>query len=138
MSQKPYKLDHIGIAVRDLGRAVSLYTEGLGLAVEHEEVVEDQRVRTAFLSVGETHLELLESLEPDGPIGKFLEKRGEGIHHICLEVGDLPAALDRCRRAGMRLIDETPREGAQGKLIAFVHPRSTGGVLIELSQPKTE
>ena len=106
------KLDHIGIAVRDLQTALGAYTEGLGLTCEHEEVVEDQKVRTAFLPVGDTNLELLETTSPDGPIGKFIEKRGEGIHHLCFEVEDIHAALDACRAAGLRLIDEEPRVGA--------------------------
>jgi methylmalonyl-CoA/ethylmalonyl-CoA epimerase len=130
------KLDHIGIAVRDLAEAVKAY-EGLGLRTDHEETVEDQQVRTAFLPVGETHLELLETLSPDGPIGKFLEKRGEGIHHLCFEVEDIHAALDACREAGLRLIDEEPRAGAHDMWVAFVHPKSTHGVLIELSQPRS-
>jgi len=128
------KLDHIGIAVRDLEKAVSLYTQGLGLSSSHEEVIEDQAVRTAFLPVGETHLELLESLTPDGPIGRFIEKRGEGIHHLCFEVDDIVASLAACEAAGMVLIDKEPRPGAHGMMVAFLHPKSTGGVLIELSQ----
>jgi len=128
------KLDHIGIAVRDLEKAVSLYTQGLGLSSSHEEVIEDQAVRTAFLPVGETHLELLESLTPDGPIGRFIEKRGEGIHHLCFEVDDIVASLAACEAAGMVLIDKEPRPGAHGMMVAFLHRKSTGGVLIELSQ----
>jgi len=130
------KLDHIGIAVRDLEQALAAYRDGLGLACDHEEVVDDQQVRTAFLPVGETHLELLETLSPDGPIGRFLEKRGEGIHHLCFEVDDIRRALQQCREAGLRLIDEEPRRGAHDKWVAFVHPRSTHGVLIELSQDR--
>jgi len=130
------KLDHIGIAVRDLEASLAAYTAGLGLVCDHQEVVDDQEVRTAFLPVGETHLELLESLTPTGPIGRFLEKRGEGIHHLCFEVSDIRAALRRCREAGLRLIDEEPRRGAHGKWVAFVHPKSTHGVLIELSQDR--
>jgi methylmalonyl-CoA/ethylmalonyl-CoA epimerase len=130
------KLDHIGIAVRDLEEALAAYTEGLGLACTHRETVEDQQVNTAFLPVGETHLELLETISPDGPIGRFLEKRGEGIHHLCFAVPNIHEALRRCRDAGLRLIDETPRAGAHGMWVAFVHPKSTHGVLIELSQPR--
>lgn len=132
------KLDHIGIAVRDLQEAVRAYTGGLGLPCAHEEVVEDQQVRTAFLPVGDTHLELLESLSPDGPIGRFLEKRGEGIHHLCFEVADIRAAMAACEKAGLTLIDKEPRAGAHGKWVAFVHPKSTHGVLIELSQPRED
>jgi len=128
------RLDHIGIAVKDLEDALRSWEGGLGLAADHQEVVEDQAVRTAFLPVGDTHVELLESLSPDGPIGRFIARRGEGIHHLCFQVDDLEAALAACRRAGMTLIDETPRAGAHGRWVAFVHPKSTHGVLIELSQ----
>ncbi len=128
------KLDHIGIAVRDLAQAVKTYSDGLGLVCEHQEEVPEQQVRTAFLPVGDTCLELLESTSPEGPIGRFLEKRGEGIHHLCFDVEDIHAALEACRRSGMQLIDNEPRVGAHNKLVAFVHPKSTHGVLIELSQ----
>lgn len=128
------RLDHIGIAVRDLEAALSVYEEGLGLRSDHRETVEDQQVKTAFLPVGETRVELLETLSPEGPIGRFIEKRGEGIHHLCFEVSDIRAALRRCEESGMTLIDREPREGAHGKWVAFVHPKSTHGVLIELSQ----
>jgi methylmalonyl-CoA epimerase len=130
------RLDHIGIAVRDLEAAVKTYSEGLGLTCTHRETVEEQKVRTAFLPVGETHVELLESTAPDGPIGKFVEKRGEGIHHLCFEVADIRKSLAACEAAGMTLIDREPRTGAHGKWVAFVHPRSTHGVLLELSQEK--
>ncbi len=131
------RLDHIGIAVRDLQEALGRYSEGLGLRSDHEEIVEEQQVRAAFLPVGGTHLELLESLSPDGPIGRFLEKRGEGIHHLCFEVSDIRKALAACEAAGLALIDREPRAGAHDKWVAFVHPRSTGGVLIELSQDRS-
>ncbi len=130
------RIDHIGIAVRDLEAAVRAYSEGLGLSCDHRETVEDQKVRTAFLPVGESRVELLESLSPDGPIGKFVEKRGEGIHHICFEVADVRSALAACEKAGLALIDREPRPGAHGKLVAFVHPKSLNGVLIELSQER--
>lgn len=126
-------LDHIGIAVRDLASALRAY-EALGLRSEGEETVEDQKVRTAFLPVGGTTIELLETTSPDGPIGRFLERRGEGIHHLCFRVEDLRGALAACEEAGMTLIDREPRRGAHGKWVAFLHPRSTHGVLIELSQ----
>lgn len=129
-------LDHIGIAVRDLDGALRVY-ETLGLRAEGEETVEDQKVRTAFLPVGDTHLELLASTSPDGPIGRFLERRGEGIHHLCFAVDDIRSALAACEKAGMTLIDREPRRGARGKWVAFLHPKSTGGVLIELSQDAT-
>jgi len=127
------RLDHIGIAVRDLAAALRTY-EALGLTSEGEEVVEDQKVRAAFLPVGDTRLELLESTSPEGPIGRFVERRGEGIHHLCFRVDDIWKALAACEEAGMTLIDRKPRCGAHDKWVAFVHPRSTHGVLIELSQ----
>ena len=131
------RLDHIGIAVRDLAAALRVY-EAMGLRSAHEEIVEDQAVRAAFLPVGETRLELLETLRPDGPVGRFLARRGEGVHHLCFEVEDIRAALAACAAAGLTLIDREPRPGAHGKWVAFVHPRSTHGVLIELSQDRTE
>ena len=127
-------LDHIGIAVRDLDAAIKTYSEGLGLSFEGTERVEDQQVKAAFLALGDTHIELLESTSPEGPIGRFIEKRGEGIHHLCFNVPDIRKALEQCKQAGMRLIDTEPRKGAHNKWIAFVHPKSTHGVLIELSQ----
>jgi methylmalonyl-CoA/ethylmalonyl-CoA epimerase len=127
------RLDHIGIAVHDLESALDAYTKGLGLSCVHRETVESEHVRTAFLPLGDTHLELLESLSPEGPVGRFLERRGEGIHHLCFEVEDVDAALARCRAHGMTALGE-PRMGAQGKRVVFLHPRSANGVLIELSQ----
>jgi methylmalonyl-CoA epimerase len=128
------RLDHIGIAVKDLEAAVASYRKALGLDCDHRETVADQQVRTAFLPVGDTTLELLESLSPDGPIGRFIDRRGEGVHHLCFEVEDIRETLRRCREAEMVLIDEEPRRGAGNKWVAFVHPKSTHGVLIELSQ----
>ena len=127
------RLDHIGIAVRNLDAAVETLG-GLGLACTHRETVEGEDVRTAFFPVGDTHLELLESLTPEGPVGRFLEKRGEGVHHLCFEVEDLEAALARCREQGLTPLGE-PRQGAHGKRVIFLHPRDTHGVLIELCQP---
>lgn len=126
------KLDHIGIAVRSLASA-KIY-EDLGLTIEHVETVETQRVKTAFLSVGDANLELLEPTSPDSPIAKFIEKRGEGIHHICLRVDDLEAHLERLKAAGYRLINEAPVPGAHGCRVAFLHPSAGNGVLIELSE----
>jgi methylmalonyl-CoA/ethylmalonyl-CoA epimerase len=126
-------LDHIGIAVRSLASA-KIY-EDLGLTIEHVETVETQRVKTAFLSVGDANLELLEPTSPDSPIAKFIEKRGEGIHHICLRVDDLEAHLERLKAAGYRLINEAPVPGAHGCRVAFLHPSAGNGVLIELSSP---
>ena len=129
------KIDHIGIAVEDLDEAVKRYTQLLGKDPEHFEEVADQKVKTAFFSVGESNLELLESTSPDGPIGKFIAKQGRGgIHHLCVEVEDIEATIAAYKAAGIQLIDETPRIGAHNKLVAFVHPKSTGGILLELSQ----
>ncbi len=125
-------LDHIGIAVRSIS-AVKIY-EALGLAVGHVETVETQGVKTAFLTVGDSHLELLEPLSPESPVGRFIEKRGEGIHHICLRVDDLDAHLERLKRKGFRLINEAPVPGAHGCRVAFLHPAAGNGVLIELSE----
>lgn len=127
-------LDHIGIAVKSLDEALRIYETALGLECRHRETVEDQQVKTAFLPVGDTRLELLESLSPEGPIGRFIDKRGEGIHHLCFEVDNIAAALSQARESGVTLIDEEPRPGADGKWVAFLHPKSTSGVLIELSQ----
>ena len=125
-------LDHIGIAVRSLASA-KIY-EDLGLSIEHVETVETQRVKTAFLSVGDSNLELLEPTSPDSPIAKFIEKRGEGIHHICLRVDDIEAHLERLKAAGYRLINDAPVPGAHGCRVAFLHPSAGNGVLIELSE----
>jgi methylmalonyl-CoA/ethylmalonyl-CoA epimerase len=127
-------LDHIGIAVSDLGQALAFYRDALGLEIEAPEEVASQRVRAHFIPVGESALELLEPTAPDSPIAKFMEKRGPGIHHLTLRVDDIRAALDRLKARGVRLIDAEPRTGAEGALIAFVHPASTNGVLVELKQ----
>ena len=128
------RLDHIAIAVKDLDVALDTYAKGLGLQSDHQETVEDQEVRAAFLPLGDTHLELLESLSPDGPIGRFISSRGEGIHHLCFQVDDIHAALAACEQAGMALIDKKPRRGGHDRWVAFLHPKNTHGVLIELSQ----
>lgn len=127
-------LDHIGIAVGDLSAALAFYRDALGLEVEAPEEVPSQRVRAHFVPVGEATIELLEPTAPDSPIAKFVEKRGPGIHHLTLRVDDIHAALDRLKARGVRLIDAEPRAGAEGALIAFVHPASTHGVLVELKQ----
>ena len=129
-------LDHIGIAVASLDDA-RIY-EDLGLTVDHVETVESQKVRTAFLSVGDSNLELLEPTSEDSPVAKFIEKRGEGIHHICFRVDDVEAHLERLREKGYRLVDESPVPGAHGCRVAFLHPRSGRGVLIELSEKVDE
>jgi methylmalonyl-CoA/ethylmalonyl-CoA epimerase len=135
-TKQPMKptLDHIGIAVKSLD-AARVY-EALGLTIDHVETVETQKVRTAFLSVGDSSLELLEPTGPDSPIAKFIEKRGEGIHHICLRVDDLEAHLERLKSEGYRLINEAPVPGAHGCRVAFLHPAAGNGVLIELSEKK--
>jgi methylmalonyl-CoA/ethylmalonyl-CoA epimerase len=131
------KVDHVAIAVPNLEEAILLYKNLLGKGPEHIEEVADQKVRAAFFGVGETNLELLFPTSPDSPISNFLEqKKGRGgLHHICLQVTDLERHLEDLKKQGVQLIDETPRIGAHGKRIAFVHPKSTGGVLIELSEP---
>lgn len=128
------KIDHVGVAVRDLDQAQKLYADLLGMEFEPRETVAEQKVTVAKGIAGESHVELLEPTEDSSPIARFLEKRGEGIHHLCLQVESLEDTLKRFREAGMRLIDEEPRIGAGGKRIAFVHPASTAGVLLELSE----
>ncbi|HRU40751.1 MAG TPA: methylmalonyl-CoA epimerase [Candidatus Diapherotrites archaeon] len=130
------KIDHIGIAVSNLDEAVKLYKDVLGLELHGTEVVPEQKVKVAFLPVGDTEVELLESTSADGPIAKFIETKGQGIQHIAFRVDDIEAALEEMRAKGMRLIDEKPRYGAGGAKIAFLHPKSTGGVLIELCERK--
>ena len=130
----PERLDHVGIAVRSLDEALRPYVDGLGLTADSTEEVAEERVRVAFLPVGETRIELLEPTAEDSPIARFIQRRGEGIHHLCFQVADLDAALERLREAGVPLVDESPRGGAGGSRVAFVHPRGTGGVLIELTE----
>jgi methylmalonyl-CoA/ethylmalonyl-CoA epimerase len=131
---KALKVDHIGIAVSNLDEAVKVYTEVLGLELAGTEVVEEQKVKVAFLPVGDTEVELLESTSPDGPIAKFIEKNGEGIQHIAFKVDNIEEAIAAMKEKGLKMIDETPRYGAGGAKIAFMHPKSTGRVLIELSE----
>jgi methylmalonyl-CoA/ethylmalonyl-CoA epimerase len=128
------KVDHIGIAVEDLVAAKRLYGEVLGLRFLFEEEVPTERVRVAAYDGGGVRIELLETTSPDGPIGRHLASRGPGIHHVCYEVPDVAAALDRLRANGVRTIDTVPRPGAGGCRVAFVHPKGAGGVLVELSQ----
>jgi methylmalonyl-CoA epimerase len=128
------KVDHIGIAVKSIEEASKLYTEVLGLELQGIEEVAEQKVRVAFIPVGDTEIELLESTSEDGPIAKFIEKKGEGVQHIAFRVDNIEKALEEMKAKGMRLIDETPRYGAGGARIAFLHPKSTNGVLIELSE----
>jgi methylmalonyl-CoA/ethylmalonyl-CoA epimerase len=127
-------IQHLGVAVSSLEEALAFWRDGLGLELKEVEVVEDQGVRVAMLPIGESRIELLEATGAATPVGKFLAKRGPGIHHLCVEVNDLPAKLAELKARGIRLIDEEPRIGAGGMLVAFVHPASTGGVLLELTQ----
>ena len=128
------KLDHIGIATHQIEEALALWRDTLGLQVESTEEVTQQGVRIAMLPVGETHIELLEPLSATSPVGRFLEKRGPGIHHVAIRVANIRASLASLKEKGTRLIDETPRTGAGGCLVAFVHPSSANGVLLELVQ----
>ncbi len=128
------RINHIGIAVNNIDQALKLYTEVLGLSLKEIEVVEEQRTRTAILPVGESKIELLESTDPEGPIAKYIEKFGEGMHHLALEVSDIEGALREISQSGIPLIDETPRKGVANTRIAFLHPRGTGRVLLELVQ----
>ena len=128
------KIDHIAIATRHLAEATAVWKSVLGVEVESTEEVAEQGVRVAMLPVGDTHIELLEPLAPDSPISKFLEKRGPGLHHVAVRVKDISAVLDQLKAKGTRLIDEAPRRGARGCLVAFIHPSATNGVLLELVQ----
>jgi methylmalonyl-CoA epimerase len=128
------KIDHLGIAVRSLDDALGFYQNALGLTLAARESVEDQGVNIAFLPVGESRIELLEPFSADTPVGRFIGKRGEGLHHICYEVEDLAAKLDEVIAAGAKVLDGYPRAGAGGKLVAFLHPASANGVLVELVQ----
>lgn len=128
------KINHLGIATNGIENALKFWEDALGLENVHTEVVEDQKVRVAMLPIGESRVELLEPTSDDSPISKFLEKRGGGIHHIAVEVEDIRASLERLKARGMQLIDEEPRIGAEGCLVAFVHPKASGGVLLELVQ----
>jgi methylmalonyl-CoA epimerase len=132
------KISHLGIATKGIEEALKFWEDALGLENVHSEVVEDQKVRVAMLPIGETRIELLEPTSEDSPISKFLEKRGGGIHHIAVEVEDIEAALLKLKREGARLIDEQPRIGAENCLVAFVHPSSASGVLLELVQKQEE
>ena len=128
------KINHLGIATKGIDDALKFWGEALGLDNVHTEEVADQKVRVAMLPLGESRIELLEPTSDDSPISKFLEKRGGGIHHIAVEVEDIESSLAKLKAKGMRLIDETPRIGAEGCLVAFVHPSSANGVLLELVQ----
>ena len=128
------RVDHIGIAVKDIEQAKKFYTEFLGMKALGEEVVEEQKVKVCFIPCGDSEIELLESTSPDGPIAKHIEKKGEGIQHIALRVDNIEAAIADLMAKGVRMIDEKLRYGAGGAKIAFVHPKSTGGILLEISE----
>ena len=129
------RVDHIGVAVEDLDAAIALYAESLQMELVHREVVEQQGVEAVLLDVGENHVELLQPLGPDTPVGKFLAKRGPGLHHVAYQVADIDAALAQLKARGLRLIDEQPRVGIRNSRVAFVHPASSGGVLTEIVEP---
>jgi methylmalonyl-CoA/ethylmalonyl-CoA epimerase len=133
---KPSHIEHIGIAVSNLETAIGFYERVFGLECYNIEEVPDQKVRTAFFMVGQTKIELLESTDPEGPIGKFIEKRGEGIHHIAFAVKDIGEQLKHAGDRGIKLIDTVPRKGAEGLDIAFIHPKSASGVLIEICEDR--
>lgn len=126
------KIEHIGIAVKNLDESIKFYEDILGLKCYKIEEVKDQKVKTAFFQVGQTKIELLESTDPEGPIGKFIQKKGEGLHHIAFAVNDINSSLEELKKNNIKLIDETTRKGAEALDIAFLHPKSANGVLIEL------
>jgi methylmalonyl-CoA/ethylmalonyl-CoA epimerase len=128
------KIDHIGIAVKSLDEAIKIYEDAIGLQVSGYDQVDEQGVRVAMLNIGESRIELLEPTGPDSPIEKFMQKRGEGIHHIAVTVENIEKALERLKASGVRLVDNEPRKGAHNTRIAFIHPSSTHGVLLELVQ----
>jgi methylmalonyl-CoA/ethylmalonyl-CoA epimerase len=129
------RIDHIGVAVEDLDGAIALYSKSFSMREQHRETVESFDVEAVLMEIGDGHIELLQPLSPDGPIGRFLERSGPGIHHVAYQTDDLDAALEAVRSAGLRLIDEEPRIGIWGRRVAFLHPKSTGGVLTELVEP---
>jgi methylmalonyl-CoA/ethylmalonyl-CoA epimerase len=131
-------IDHVGVAVESIDDALALYRDQLGMPLVHRETVSEQGVDAALLDVGDSHIELLQPLGPDTAVGKFLSRRGPGLHHVAYRVESVQAALDACAAAGMRLIDEAPRTGIRGSRVAFLHPASTGGVLTEIVQPSEE
>jgi methylmalonyl-CoA epimerase len=129
------RIDHVGVATEDLEGAIALYEGTLGMPVVHRETVEDQGVEAVLLDVGDGHVELLRPLGPDTPVGKYLDRKGPGLHHVAYAVGDIDDALAKLGEAGLELIDSEPRVGIRGSRVAFLHPKSTGGVLTELVEP---
>jgi methylmalonyl-CoA/ethylmalonyl-CoA epimerase len=132
------RIDHVGVAVSDLDAATALYERTLGMPMAHRERVESQGVEAALLDVGDGHVELLQPLGADTAVGKFIERRGEGLHHVAYAVDDIEATLERLRGVGLELIDEQPRVGIRGSRVAFVHPKATGSVLTEIVEPAEE
>jgi methylmalonyl-CoA/ethylmalonyl-CoA epimerase len=132
------QIDHVGVAVEDMDAALNLYTGPLAMPLQHRETVESQGVDAALLGVGAGHVELLAPLGPETPVGRYLERRGPGLHHVAYAVDDIDAALEELREAGLRLIDETPRVGIRNSRVAFLHPEALGGVLTEIVQPAEE
>jgi methylmalonyl-CoA/ethylmalonyl-CoA epimerase len=130
----PSKINHIGIAVHNIEEAAKFYTEVLGLKLEGVQEVPDQKVKVAFLPIGEVRVELIEPTSPESPVAKYLEKSGPGIHHIAYQVADVAAEVEKLKAAEVKMVDQTPRRGAHDTLIAFVHPKASGGVLTELVQ----
>jgi methylmalonyl-CoA/ethylmalonyl-CoA epimerase len=128
-------IDHIGVAVEDLDRSIELYRDVLGMALEHRETVSQQGVEAALMGIGDSHVELLAPLGDDTPVGKFLAKRGPGLHHAAYRCDDIARTLEQCKQRGLRVIDEQPRRGIRGSSVAFLHPSASGGVLTELVQP---
>jgi len=133
---KTSKIDHIGIAVKDIATAQKFYAEILGMTIQGEETVEEQKVKVCFIPCGDSEIELLQSTAPDGPIAKFIEAKGEGMQHIAIRVDNIEAAIAELKEKNVRMIDEKPRYGAGGARIAFVHPKATGGILLELTERK--
>jgi len=129
------RIDHVGVAVEQLDEALELYSDSFQLELAHREVVKEQGVEAVLLDVGENHVELLAPLAPDTPVGKFLAKHGPGLHHVAYQVDDIDSTLGALKQAGLKLIDEQPRAGIRGSRVAFVHPRSTAGVLTEIVEP---
>ncbi|WP_027005095.1 methylmalonyl-CoA epimerase [Conexibacter woesei] len=129
------RIDHVGVAVEDLDASIALYEKTYNMKLVHREVVEEQGVEAVLLDVGENHVELLAPLGPDTPVGKFLAKKGPGIHHVAYQVEDIDSALSSLKESGLRLIDETPRIGIRGSRVAFLHPAASGGVLTEIVEP---
>jgi methylmalonyl-CoA/ethylmalonyl-CoA epimerase len=130
------RIDHIGVAVEDLEDAVALYRDRFGMAEQHRETVEEFGVEAVLLEIGEGHVELMRPLSPDTGVGKFLERRGPGMHHVAYQTDDIDSALEQVKAAGLSVIDEQPRTGIRGSRVAFLHPKATGGVLTELVEPK--